>query len=289
MGLCKCPKKKVTNQFCFEHRVNVCEHCMVSNHSKCVVQSYLQWLQDSDYDPNCHICRTELAEGDCIRLTCYHVFHWECLNKYAHSLPPQTSSEGYTCPICHVCIFPQPNVVSPVSEALKNALLGVNWARIGLGYPAIESSLVKDNQANNIQPSPLRSPSSLPFEKISKPAPININSASGHLEMNNKRPETYGASYTTGYTTPRKLYDATEHGHFRPSMVDHDEDKYKRRSALEWFGRWFRSRTTHGKHRRRDTNVFYKRWVIVLLLCLIALCTLCILFLKLGRANADSD
>ena len=34
MGLCKCPKKKVTNQFCFEHRVNVCEHCLVSGHSR---------------------------------------------------------------------------------------------------------------------------------------------------------------------------------------------------------------------------------------------------------------
>ena len=34
MGLCKCPKKKVTNQFCFEHRVNVCEHCLVSNHPR---------------------------------------------------------------------------------------------------------------------------------------------------------------------------------------------------------------------------------------------------------------
>ena len=34
MGLCKCPKKKVTTQFCFEHRVNVCEHCLVANHPK---------------------------------------------------------------------------------------------------------------------------------------------------------------------------------------------------------------------------------------------------------------
>ncbi|KAL3216517.1 hypothetical protein MRX96_033018 [Rhipicephalus microplus] len=32
MGLCKCPRKKVTNQFCYEHRVNVCEHCMVAQH-----------------------------------------------------------------------------------------------------------------------------------------------------------------------------------------------------------------------------------------------------------------
>ena len=34
MGLCKCPKKKVTNQFCFEHRVNVCEYCLVSSHPR---------------------------------------------------------------------------------------------------------------------------------------------------------------------------------------------------------------------------------------------------------------
>lgn len=32
MGLCKCPKKKVTQQFCFEHKVNVCEFCMVNEH-----------------------------------------------------------------------------------------------------------------------------------------------------------------------------------------------------------------------------------------------------------------
>ena len=56
MGLCKCPKRKVTNLFCFEHRVNVCEDCIVSTHPTCVVRSYLQWLQDSDYSPNCSFC-----------------------------------------------------------------------------------------------------------------------------------------------------------------------------------------------------------------------------------------
>lgn len=65
------------------------------------------------------------------------VFHWNCLNNYAEKLPPNTPPSGYTCPICNVCIFPQPNAVSPVTEALKNALLGVNWARIGLGYPMV--------------------------------------------------------------------------------------------------------------------------------------------------------
>lgn len=137
MGLCKCPKRKVTNLFCFEHRVNVCEHCLVSNHNKvggcnyyrivlswsclynniiynvalylhsshiyraqfhsqlvnfcvviilhfiviicafllvalqCIVQSYLQWLQDSDYNPNCSLCNDPLTAQDTVRLVCY--------------------------------------------------------------------------------------------------------------------------------------------------------------------------------------------------------------------------
>uniref|UniRef100_A0A2K5PRJ0 Zinc finger protein-like 1 n=1 Tax=Cebus imitator TaxID=2715852 RepID=A0A2K5PRJ0_CEBIM len=71
MGLCKCPKRKVTNLFCFEHRVNVCEHCLVANHAKCIVQSYLQWLQDSDYNPNCRLCNIPLASRETTRLVCY--------------------------------------------------------------------------------------------------------------------------------------------------------------------------------------------------------------------------
>ncbi len=34
MGLCKCPKRKVTNLFCFEHDVNVCEYCLVADHER---------------------------------------------------------------------------------------------------------------------------------------------------------------------------------------------------------------------------------------------------------------
>lgn len=97
MGLCKCPKRRVTNQFCFEHRVCVCENCMVTNHPivsfspccagrllkiliinvlifQCVVQSYLQWLQDSDYNSICELCSKDLNVEDSIRLTCYRKY-----------------------------------------------------------------------------------------------------------------------------------------------------------------------------------------------------------------------
>lgn len=41
---------------------------------QCVIKSYLQWLQDSDYNPNCSLCNHVLSDeqyGDCVRLTCY--------------------------------------------------------------------------------------------------------------------------------------------------------------------------------------------------------------------------
>jgi len=138
MGLCKCPKKKVTNQFCFEHRVNVCEHCMMSNHPKCIVQSYLQWLQDSDYNPICELCRNNLAVEECVRLICYHVFHWACLDHYARQLPPNTAPAGFTCPTCQEGIFPKNNLVSPVVDKLNVKLSEVNWARVGLGLPLVD-------------------------------------------------------------------------------------------------------------------------------------------------------
>lgn len=38
---------------------------------QCIVQSYLQWLQDSDYNPNCALCKTPLSSQDTVRLICY--------------------------------------------------------------------------------------------------------------------------------------------------------------------------------------------------------------------------
>uniref|UniRef100_A0A914VJ79 Zinc finger protein-like 1 homolog n=1 Tax=Plectus sambesii TaxID=2011161 RepID=A0A914VJ79_9BILA len=73
MGLCKCPRKKVTNLFCFEHRVNVCEHCLVEKHETCVVQSYLAWLQDSDFDASCPLCSQPLSNAEVVRLQCYRM------------------------------------------------------------------------------------------------------------------------------------------------------------------------------------------------------------------------
>lgn len=101
------------------------------------MQSYLLWLHDHDYNPICTLCSDKLSDGDCIRLTCYHMYHWVCLDRYARDLPATTAPAGYTCPTCRVCIFPQPKLVSPVADVLREKLATVNWARAGLGLPLV--------------------------------------------------------------------------------------------------------------------------------------------------------
>eukprot|EP00049_Salpingoeca_infusionum_P005362 m.91361 g.91361 ORF g.91361 m.91361 type:complete len:121 (-) comp12944_c0_seq4:122-484(-) len=103
MGLCKC--RVVTSLFCVQHTKNVCEKCMVSDHPTCVVRSYKEWLNDSDYATECTLCGDERNDGrPCIRLGCYDVFHWACLEKYINTQPPTTTPAGFICPCCRVSI-----------------------------------------------------------------------------------------------------------------------------------------------------------------------------------------
>ncbi|XP_072737643.1 zinc finger protein-like 1, partial [Ciconia boyciana] len=137
MGLCKCPKRKVTNLFCFEHRVNVCESCLVSGHHKCIVQSYLQWLQDSDYSPDCPLCDSPLAARETVRLVCYDVFHWSCLAGRARALPPARPPPATAAPRAGP-LFPQPGGPGRRRPARPPGLRP--WARPGLGLPLIEDA-----------------------------------------------------------------------------------------------------------------------------------------------------
>uniref|UniRef100_F7ASV8 Zinc finger protein-like 1 n=1 Tax=Ciona intestinalis TaxID=7719 RepID=F7ASV8_CIOIN len=152
MGLCKCPKRKVTNLFCFEHRVNVCEYCLIDNHPRCIIQSYLNWLKDSDYIPNCQLCDGSLLEGEVVRLLCYDVFHISCLEKHFRNLPLNTAPAGYRCPACETKIFPAPNQAGKVVDKLKEVLSKYNWARVGLCLPLIdESEMTKFNESEIIE------------------------------------------------------------------------------------------------------------------------------------------
>lgn len=65
------------------------------------------------------------------------MFHWSCLNKYASELPGDTAPAGYQCPKCKECIFPPPNLVSPVVDMLRKKLETVSWSRVGLGQSPV--------------------------------------------------------------------------------------------------------------------------------------------------------
>lgn len=294
MGLCKCPKKRVTNQFCFEHRVNVCEYCMVTNHSKCVVQSYLQWLQDSDYSPICELCTRELASEDCVRLVCYHVFHWGCLDAHARRLPATTAPAGYTCPFsnCTQILFPAGNLVSPVADVLREKLAGVNWARAGLGLPLLSEDreikppsegrkLVTDingqinggqspqlNQSNNISKNSVNNARS----SDRAPSPHSVVDVEDSLSK---------YSYSPSGQAPRRVFQALDDS--RDTLFDHDENKYKRRSALDLFKRWWKQQANRG-----GSRYSHRRWVVggIVLFVIIALIFFCS---WAGRIATEND
>lgn len=296
MGLCKCPKKKVTNLFCFEHTVNVCEHCLVANHSRCVVQSYLQWLQDSDYDPTCRLCGKNLSDdscGPCVRLVCYDLFHWSCLDNYERNLPANTAPAGYTCPICNNGIFPPTNAVSPVIDALRELLSKVNWARAGLGLP-----LIDEPERENVRP--LNAVNVGHHEMNSLPASASFsvqhnNAADGlafHMLGNLTNQSVIPMDETTPYSRGVDRTDIFSESQYvireTNKLHDADTDKYKRRPALQWFSRWFSSRVSGGL-KRKDPNAATKKLIIIILLFLIGFVTLVIVFMRVGRWSADDD
>lgn len=302
MGLCKCPKKRVTNQFCFEHRVNVCEHCLVSNHPKCQVMSYLKWLQDSDYQPICQMCKQDLRSEDCIRLLCYHIFHWSCFDQFAKQLPPETAPAGYTCPTCQGGLFPSVNLVSPVADELRQILSRAAWARMGLGMSPIEDSAIsiqttsnhqsQFNQSININEMTRNDLASTSMSKDAGPTKHILSMDNFPSQARMDRIDAFPTSssaFNSNAFTSRKLIDAANSNGLPHSYHDHDDDKYKRKSAMEMFSRWFKSRAPLRRNRFNDPRLIYKRWFILTVLIFLGICTIILIFARLGRGGTNYD
>ncbi|XP_012272340.1 zinc finger protein-like 1 homolog [Orussus abietinus] len=301
MGLCKCPKRRVTNQFCFEHCVNVCEHCMMTNHPKCIVQSYLQWLQDSDYSPICVLCSGNLSDGDCVRLTCYHVYHWVCIDNYARNLPATTAPAGYVCPSCQTCIFPQSNLVSPVADVLREKLAGVNWARAGLGLPLLsedrEQKPVQERKVPVTEVLYQNHLTSTSSPTVATPrSNSNVNFANSNINSVHVNSQKLGPPYSVvnmepslpiSSQTPRKVFEAYDDP--KEVSFDHDENKYQRKSAIEWFLRWWKLITRPPTRRRNTSGSLYKRYATIAIIGFFIFIGIIIIFSWLGRMATDGD
>ncbi|CAG9540763.1 unnamed protein product [Cercopithifilaria johnstoni] len=297
MGLCKCAKKRVTSLFCFEHRVNVCEYCLVENHCKCVVQSYLSWLADSDYDTNCTLCSKPLESRETVRLKCLHLFHWECLDGWARRLPANTAPAGYKCQQCQESIFPAPNQTSPIIEHLQAALQQANWARAGLGL-----SLLPELDS-------LPSPASFIPSVVTHSVNEQQKYMNGHDVSHEAKPNIGNIQSGTLTTvvdvgdeynqqrqfTVRKSTNLDESNYMITSPLllpkDRDEDlpenKYKRRSATEWLNRWFRSR--YDRRTIFDPRVQWKRGIFYIIICIITVMTIFTVLSRLVDNGSNDD
>ncbi|XP_049877994.1 zinc finger protein-like 1 homolog [Pectinophora gossypiella] len=281
MGLCKCPKRRVTNQFCFEHRVNVCEYCMVTSHPKCIIQSYLQWLQDSDYNPICEICTKSLSEGECIRLTCYHVFHWACAEGRYRALPRTTAPAGYQCPSCATPVFPPPNLVSPVADELRAKLAGVNWARAGLGLPLLSEDQDMKGAAGRGSQSPIDHSQYYNSVDSQRGTPVGASDDESNGRSANGTPHSVvqitDEPINIFDNTSVKRSDSLQGGqasrkgfkpidHVKPSAnYDHDDNKYKQKSTFAWISRWWKN-TLPSSRVRRAGGIYRRYWVILFII-----------------------
>ncbi|KAM3717469.1 Zinc finger protein-like [Dirofilaria immitis] len=300
MGLCKCAKKKVTSLFCFEHRVNVCEYCLVENHSKCVVQSYLSWLADSDYDTNCMLCSTPLEAKETVRLKCLHLFHWECLDAWACRLPRNIAPAGYKCQQCQESLFPSPNQTSPTIERLRAVLQQANWARAGLGLSLLPELDILPSSAtfatSMISPSVNEHQSHINGPDVLHEANPNAEAIRNGISATViDVDDEYNRHEHQRQFIARKSINLNENNYMSASALlpskDRDEDlpenKYKRRSASEWLNRWFRSR--YDRRSAFDPCTQWKRGIFYIIVCIIMVMTIFTVLSRLMNKPSSDD
>lgn len=273
---------------------------MVTNHPKCIIQSYLQWLQDSDYNPICEICTKSLSEEECIRLTCYHVFHWTCAEGRYRALPRTTAPAGYQCPSCATPVFPPPNLVSPVADVLREKLAGVNWARAGLGLPLLSDDQDLKGAAPRRSQSPIdhsqyysstvdsqrgtpvgasddestsRSANGTPHSIVQIPEdPVNI-----YDNTSIKRTDSL-----QGGQAPRKPFKAGDNSKTTLNY-DHDENKYKQKSTFAWISRWWKN-TLPSSRVHRAGGIYRRYWLLLFVLIAVV-----IVLILLSHREVDDE
>jgi hypothetical protein len=92
----------------------------------------LQWLQDSDYDPICLICRKRFDEDEgsieTVRLNCLDIFHVGCINEMCNNLCENNSkATEFSCPSCSVSIIPPDNIVGKIATNVRNTFKNTQW------------------------------------------------------------------------------------------------------------------------------------------------------------------
>lgn len=273
---------------------------MVTNHPKCIIQSYLQWLQDSDYNPICEICTKSLSEGECIRMTCYHVFHWACVESKYRALPRTTAPAGYQCQSCASPVFPPPNLVSPVADVLREKLAGVNWARAGLGLPLLSEDQDMKAATGRRSQSPAEQNHYFPntVDSSQRGTPVGASDDETTSRSANGTPhsivqitdESVNIYDKTSLKRTDSLQGQAQRKNFKsvdqPKVVknfDHDENKYKQKSTFAWISRWWKN-TLPSSRVRRAGGIYRRYWILLFIILAVV-----VVILMLSHRQIDEE
>jgi len=140
------------------------------------VRSYLQWLQDSDFDSTCALCKQPLTQGDVIRLPCLDLFHTACVDKQCSAMPETTALAGYTCVTCQAPLIPPENASGPIAQRLRSVYADTAWMR------RITASLRHPTATTTSLVSPVK-----PTTAVAHEVAIPMQPLSGHQQHPQRR------------------------------------------------------------------------------------------------------
>lgn len=315
MGICKCRKR--TDLFCFVHKKAVCETCICTDHQVCVVKSYFDWLSEPEYEqPVCGVCKGEVDANNMVRFLCLDMFHPECIDVYASSLPTNTALAGYTCPTCDKSILPTPSNTSALAQQIRKTFGNSPWAARVLGpseeenvdlggspadTPKYENSLQSEPQITSSSSPPTHS---VPSSNITTPdtslyatpsqPDIHSTSHKDPLDPLSYHPPPSSSSTTInidqhsyGVTSHRKAPKPLGSSGAVPyqQMDDEDEDKYRRKGFLQLFAALGLVSTPANADAKRGVQLDMKK--VTLLFAGFA--TLFILYFLYNVVTSESD
>lgn len=110
----------------------------------------------------------------------------------------------------------------------------------------------------------------------------SVHTSINNVHLNNQKGgPTYSivnmdSSLGLSNPTSRKVCEAYDDP--KEISFDHDENKYKRKSAIEWFLRWWKLIASHPARRRNTPGSMYKRYAVIGIMGLLAFVGIVILF-----------
>lgn len=87
--------------------------------------------------------------------------------------------------------------------------------------------------------------------------------------------------------TARRVFEAYDDP--KDFSFDHDENKYQRKSAIEWFMRWWKMITRTPARRRNTPGSLHKRYATLAIVGIVLFVLIIMLFSWLGKMATDGD